>query len=325
MSTKTFTTGNPNLTIGSVIPVSGKPHPSTLLGNIPQPAPAPFNTTTLPTGTQPYTMVETITPQIAEQYLSTNVANQRQVKKRVVANFARDMQRGKWQLNMQPIAFDQAGQLIDGQHRLLACIKAGVPFQTAVSRGVQNEAFYTFDVGAPRTVKNLLEIEGVQDRAHIASAARILHAYEQHAMGVIDFHTAMHSGLLSRTEQLEFINQRLTELQAANLAITSKRVLKGLLPLSWANVLFVIFHRIDVVLAESFFETLASGANLRENDPIYVLRQRLVSMAASRTRSEYMHEILAMTIKTWNRVRKGEKAKILVYKPNSGESFPIAE
>ena len=98
-----------------------------------------------PTGT-----VETITPAMAEEYLRHNDHNPRKTaSRRQVESYARDMAAGKWFINGEPIVFDANGDLKNGQHRLMAIIKANVPVEMYVVRGI-NPEYTTFDYGMLR-------------------------------------------------------------------------------------------------------------------------------------------------------------------------------
>ena len=59
-----------------------------------------------------------ITPHMAEQLLSVNADEQRNINKRRVDQYATDMAKGLWKANGEPIIIDERGRLIDGQHRL---------------------------------------------------------------------------------------------------------------------------------------------------------------------------------------------------------------
>ena len=112
-------------------------------------------------------MFEKITPEKAADYLEKNTKRNRKVANRRVHLFARDMASGRWVSNGEPIIFDKSGELIDGQHRLLAIIEAGIPVKMLVVRGVPKKAFETIDQGSSRTLAVVLGSTGVQ-----ASSAR---------------------------------------------------------------------------------------------------------------------------------------------------------
>ena len=90
----------------------------------------------------------TITPAMAQEWAGLNTRN-RPVRYTKVAQFARDMTAGKWMLNGETIKIASDGTILDGQHRLYACIQAEVPFETVVIRGLPMEAQDTIDTGAP--------------------------------------------------------------------------------------------------------------------------------------------------------------------------------
>ena len=72
-----------------------------------------------------------VTPELATAWLTQNKSN-RTLSPNRVAQYARDMALGEWQLNGECISFDEDGKLKDGQHRLHGVVKAN----TTVKMGV---------------------------------------------------------------------------------------------------------------------------------------------------------------------------------------------
>ena len=105
--------------------------------------------------------VETITPEIAAQYLSRNAKN-RSIRKQEVEAYVREIKRGTFALTHQGIAFDERGYLIDGQHRLMAIATAGIPVQMVVSRGVVPTALTVIDRGASRTIRDVVTLNSTE-------------------------------------------------------------------------------------------------------------------------------------------------------------------
>lgn len=101
------------------------------------------------------TVIETITPHIAESYLKFN-NNNRPLRKAHIKELASDIIGGNWQVTHQGIAFDITGRLIDGQHRLHAIILAGVPIQISVTRGCSASSFSILDRGSSRSASDIL-------------------------------------------------------------------------------------------------------------------------------------------------------------------------
>lgn len=106
--------------------------------------------------------IETITPAKAKEYLSHNMVNRLLNKARVDA-YARTMKSGNWQLNGEAIRFNKNGELIDGQHRLNAIIKAGIPVSIVIMTDIDN-AVSIYDRGRNRSVSDALIIEGMDKR-----------------------------------------------------------------------------------------------------------------------------------------------------------------
>lgn len=125
------------------------------------------------------TTLETITPEKAREYLSNKAPN-RTIRAKDVAMLVRDIQNGEWRVTHQGIAFNNAGELIDGQHRLLACVKSGIPINILVTRGLEDGAGAAIDRGKTRIFADTLAIEKkYENKPHfrsntIASAVRTL-------------------------------------------------------------------------------------------------------------------------------------------------------
>ena len=116
------------------------------------------------------TTVETITPQVAEEYLSHNIKN-RKIRKEAVAMIARDIASGRFKTTHQGIAFFEDGTLADGQHRLKAIMKAGVPVDLMVTRGLKKEGMAAIDRGTARNVHDIFAI-GNYDGDGVSKAIR---------------------------------------------------------------------------------------------------------------------------------------------------------
>ena len=122
----------------------------------------------------PIGMVETITPAMAEEYLRHNEHNPRKTaSRRQVESYARDMAAGKWFINGEPIVFDANGDLKNGQHRLMAIIKANVPVDMYVVRGVDPRVT-TFDYGMLRRMSQEL---GVSRNVEVLANVIVSNAY----------------------------------------------------------------------------------------------------------------------------------------------------
>lgn len=119
-----------------------------------------------------------ISPALATKWLENNFRN-RPVKEDVVHAYARDMRAGVWVATHQGVAFSDADELIDGQHRLLAIVAAGVTIRMMVTFGlpakIEGTAMTTMDCvdrGRTRSVADQLKIQhGMRNGSAIAAVA----------------------------------------------------------------------------------------------------------------------------------------------------------
>lgn len=94
--------------------------------------------------------VITITPELAQRILGNNPYN-RNVNQRTVKRYAEIMKAGLWHENGESISIDENGNLVNGQHRLLACIESKCSFNCVVVYGVQRNDSFIYDSGVNRT------------------------------------------------------------------------------------------------------------------------------------------------------------------------------
>lgn len=98
-----------------------------------------------------------MTPEKARALLSHNYVGNRPVNNGTVDKYARQMARGHWRLTGDGISIAEDGSLINGQHRLLAVIKANIPIMLHVMTGVPIEAFEVTDDNRVRTAGQLMQ------------------------------------------------------------------------------------------------------------------------------------------------------------------------
>ena len=145
--------------------------------------------------------VITITPDMARDMLEKNMANNRKLNHNTIKRYARIMKAGGWNLTHQGIAFDDKGELIDGQHRLQAIVMANVPITMMVTYNVEHtdgEAF-TIDMGQKRTTQNIIQISGIDDEVYTRMAP--------FASGYMRFKMARNSGAPDPVEIVSYIDR----------------------------------------------------------------------------------------------------------------------
>jgi hypothetical protein len=269
---------------------------------------------------------EIVTPEIAAQWLEANLAedHNRPLRANRAEGFARDMLAGEWHENGESIKFDTAGRLIDGQHRLAAIVKAGLPVPLLVVRDVAPEAMQTIDMGVARKYSDYLKMEGVRDPAAMAAMERRLYLWNKHGI-------KLSRGVKDKNPTIkELQNYRPNYGQLLSYALDRAKDVRKRLPKVSAATLgtaYVLFAAIDVEAADTFFDRLMTGASLEHRHPILTLRERLLDTSnqfAQRRTTE--DEKLALIVRGWNLWRDGSMtAQIYITignKPLTDETFP---
>lgn len=113
--------------------------------------------------------VVTVSPQVAADWLKTSAGNFRKLRPSKVAKYKRMMRDGMWKLSPTPISFNQKGQLIDGHHRLTACMEAATDIQFLIVRGASDASIMVIDTGATRSASDYLAHDGAQNSHNVAA------------------------------------------------------------------------------------------------------------------------------------------------------------
>ena len=118
-------------------------------------------------------VVETITPAKAREYLKKNTNNYRKMSRATIRSYAEDIKNGRWQLNGETIVFGKNGVLKDGQNRLAAIVQANKSADILVVRGV-DDSVNTYNIGKKRTDVDILNAEGFDCDGTLIAAANII-------------------------------------------------------------------------------------------------------------------------------------------------------
>lgn len=276
---------------------------------------APVASYLLPDSKEYATQQVMITPELATAWLRRNEAN-RKLRHRAVQQYANDMLRGAWKTTGESIKFSASGRLLDGQHRLAAIVDADVALSMVVVTGLDNSAFDAIDTGRSRTGADVLLIEGVgaRESAVAAGAMPLILNYQR--------------GLAPHSKT-RFPNQELIAAWNSQSAIRRSshfvtRLPRKVMPIRHSKALFLhwVFCQRDVEAADSFIEQLFTGELLGRTEPLYHLRQRLLSL---RMEGQSIPDLamLHACIKAWNATRQGRQyTSWRSLFPRSDESFP---
>ena len=104
--------------------------------------------------------VEVIDKEKAMKYLETNFSNNRKIRPRAVSQIVDDIKSGDFYLSWDCLAFNEMGQLVNGQHRLTAVIEADVPCRFYVLRNIDHSTIRHFDIGNKRNQADRISVHG---------------------------------------------------------------------------------------------------------------------------------------------------------------------
>ncbi len=247
-----------------------------------------------------------ITPEIASEWLEANTGNFRRPDQQRVKLYSEEIKRGAWQLNGESIKFSRKGTLLDGQHRLLAVRDAGEAIQSAVIFGIKDDGFASMDRGRPRSVSQWLSHIGMKQTHAVAAVARAIVAYDAGAWCSPVFHSPSTTDSAIIEVAIKHQDEILDAVRMAGMAkpIISQSILGTIIYVGCGRKLAS-----QNETARWFCESLSSGSNLGENEPVFHLRNILLGQTARKAISIPIKR--ALTTLAWNKTVAGETVRVL--------------
>lgn len=219
-------------------------------------------------------LLETISPARASALLAGNTDN-RSIRMAKVRNFARQMKSGAWLTTHQGIAIAPSGRLLDGQHRLMGVVEAGVAVSMWVAYDADEATFKAIDRGTNRTISDCVNLLTDKESNRMAAA-------------IVTFYVKCNvTGGVSPT--VDQVDNEFLDKSEAYIAVTElvrgvgKRC--GLRRAAIGAALAGYIHK-DKVKGMAFADAVMSGANLSLGMPAYMLREAALQ---GRMKSDYEH------------------------------------
>lgn len=240
------------------------------------------------------TEVVTITPAMAEKWLKRTTFKNRNVSPAAVTRYVDDIAKGKWMLNGESIVLDDNGNVIDGQHRLHAVIKAKTPIQSVVVQGVDPATFSTLDIGKRRGQGDVLSIAGYQNANILAAGLRLIHAYRSGR----SLNNARGSGSYSRTrtEVLDLVKEHPRAIESAAYVKSASRNSELARPTAFAIMVHYEFTCENDLVSKEFFRAAFDGIpRFGEKCPTLGLRRKYGNIESKRA----MDASFALRMETW--------------------------
>lgn len=240
-----------------------------------------------------------ITPTIAREILSHNADN-RNIVQTKLQMYVEALERGNFSANGESIIIAKDGQLNDGQHRLLACVKTGISFETNVVFGVDRDTRYTVDTGAARSNGTMLHMHGIANSNTVATS---IGHYLLYKAGL---YTHVISTAVTAKDEIAFYRRNAAFVDRA-MDVTKTRASRAM-GASALAASYMILCPLNPTETDIFFHKLVGGADLTANDPILVLRNKLLTVPVGQMRNHIRIELI---LRTWNSYRLKNKRHLI--------------
>lgn len=266
-----------------------------------------------------------VTPELAELWLERNTRN-RKISPQSVDRYARNMTHDHWAFTGDSVKFSNAGELLDGQHRLTAVARVGVTVPLLVVSGLPTESQAFMDDGRKRNAGDVLAIRRVTNYVAVAALARLALLWNPGGLWVPERGTQLLGThvQVSTTEIMEFVEAHPAVHEAARRGVAAGNAVPGFR----ASVIGAAYLRATelpggVFDAESWFTALETGAGLTLGDPALALRNGVMRARAEKFSNPQVPQLWKV-IRAWNASRDGQEMDRVVMTPQgvTNANFP---
>lgn len=213
---------------------------------------------------------EFISPEKAKMLLEKNV-NNRSISKSTVDAYTKDILAGNWDEKVgSAISIDKDGVLRDGQHRLMAVIRAGIGVRMWVCRNVSKSGIY--DCNRKRNNADQISIlrpdlEKVYRNGKYIAVARAIIGHNSHG--------GIHN-VVTPKEIVDFTNKHKKDLDGFFLRIPIVTVPKISIVTVHLSLFMAYVSGVDMEKILDFYEVLRIGMSTKQEDfPVIALRNYL--------------------------------------------------
>jgi hypothetical protein len=239
-----------------------------------------------------------ITPELAKRILDELNPHNRNPRDPKIREFALALSSGRYKLNGQSPIFSDKLRLLDGQNRLYACVRSGVPLDTLIVFGIDDDAFDTIDSGKPRDHADVLKLLGAKEPRHTANGVKWAQWFETGQVkarpGIIpqelgELYLEKHKGVedfVPEAKKIARANGQSVGMVAGFLYTATK---------------------IDGDMAADFSEAWKTGTRPPVFAGITTMQTTLTEMRNKGQLGGHRHEVTraAMTVNAWNAAMRG--------------------
>lgn len=252
-----------------------------------------------------------ITPEIAKEMLEHNTRN-RKLNCAHVEALKGAFRAGEMVMNGETIIFGVDDTLLNGQHRLTACVESGRTFISLVVRGIDTDAFKTIDLNRVRSAADALQMDGVTSACNVAAAVQSLVHFVERGGNI---YGGGGNGRKATPTLCERVLHAHPGLRDSVRAMKTNTLYRN----QHAVMLHYLFASVDRRLADSFARVLAQSDS-DVGRPFVRLRESLI---VSPVRNDTRRAYAAKAIKAFNAERAGLRPKM--FKFTDGEEFPTID
>lgn len=250
-----------------------------------------------------------ITPELAEMLLGRNNNYRKAVKSHI--GFLDDQLSEGWDENGETIKVDRNGDVVDGQHRLNACIRTGISFRTWIIFNVDNAD--NVDWGRTRRLNEKLAHDGYKSVNDLSSALRALAIFEE-------------GGNFNNSPRRQSIKSSMELLgrypELPNIISHSHRS-KPYCPHGRFAAMVAYSEGDFGEYAKYFVDGVSGKIPLDERDPVHQFREKMI-FAKTRPGSRVSSQTqMALMILAWNNLLQGKSIKNLRWRPTGPKKQPF--
>lgn len=259
---------------------------------------------------------ETITPARAEEMLK-RCYNVRRVDREHVAIMSRAMKNGTWTPNGATVLIDEDGYVVDGEHRLRACVNAGVAFGTLVVYGFPRRNIMAVDSGQRRrTAAQIVRASGTKEAHGVSTLVKALILLRRGLPAA----RLMKERFTDISEMVLCIEQDKDNLERA---VSAVRPALRVTRMPCLSLALIAYRAATSPKLTPFLAYLETGEGGRKGDPAFALRERVLSGYDSVRLDTPMSCALAW--KAWNLTVKGLSVSVLRLGQNQEVELPLED
>lgn len=244
----------------------------------------------------------TLSPAESAVLMELNNRN-RTIKEKSLNRLVRILEKDHWRLIGNAVTIDVNGDIVDGQHRLMASVEAQKPITVYLLTGADPDSRDVIDTGARRSFGDALTIHGYRNTSQLAGGIALHQRYLQ-AADQGRTYTTLSNDPFDHIELREYFEKNPIISEVMSVANVCRKDMKGS-PSSWTAFCAFIFE-VDTDAANKFISAVRIGANLDTGDPRLALRNYLLRME----KGQRAEKILGIMVKCWNYWRSGRRMQV---------------